>query len=386
MKRFSLGIVFTLGIIAHSFSATASAKTLNESMSAIGSEMARCFPLILAQRELSVVEKTSISNCVEKLKTLFNEVEPYIRKKSETYQISYQFVTEHLKDTSEALKTADFDFIRYRLRTLGAICTSCHTQDKQLRTLFAGTTRQQFDNDNSFAEFNYLTRNYEQAEKYYDQFLRADAAMTELELIKPLHRIAIIYTQIYNRPGDGANVLEKYKDLKNHTGATRKSVAGWITGLRELENAGAGKLNKLDFQTLEGYVTKYLVTTEIMPAIIYSTPIEEMNRIWLRGQLFQYLNNQPRADEIAKILYWLSIIDRAIGYDFDFSLAEYYLKHCIYNHSQDPYAHRCYEEYKHYVTFFYSGVLETELPIEVDRELTRMRKALAPAKKPRNPL
>jgi hypothetical protein len=118
-----------------------------------------------------------------------------------------------------------------------------------------------------------------------------------------------------------------------------------------------------------------------MPAIIYSTPIEEMNRVWLRGQLFQYLNGNPRPDEITKILYWLSICDRAIGYDFDFSLAEYYLKHCIYNHSTDPYARLCYKEYEHYVKFFYSGVQDAELPIEVNDELVRMRKALAQAKK-----
>ena len=124
--------------------------------------------------------------------------------------------------------------------------------------MFGGTNRKSFNSDYLYAEFNYLTRNYQDAEFYFDKHLKSKKSKTELQLIKPIQRLITIYTQIYNRPGDGAKLIAKYQRLPDHSSETKKALAGWVTGLSALEKDGAKRVNNPDFKTLETYVEKYL--------------------------------------------------------------------------------------------------------------------------------
>ena len=107
-----------------------------------------------------------------------------------------------------------------------------------------------------------------------------------------------------------------------------------------------------------------------------STAQEEVTRVWLRGQLYHYLNTNPKENEIPILLYWLSVTDRSIAYNFYFSLADLYLKQCTLNYPDHPYAHRCFDEYKNYVYYTYQkhGV---KIPQYIQVELIQMKNALS---------
>lgn len=359
-----------------SSAAHAGQEKINVIMSQIGNEMTQLYPYIYRQREFSSEELARVSSHLERMSSHFETVGPLIKRRSDTYQISYDFIRPYLKETVKALKTGNIDYARSRMYGISAICTSCHTQDTHLRSMFSGASREKFQSDFVFAEFNYMTRNYDEAVKYYDQFLNSSSARTELQIIKPLQRLITIYTQIKNQPKAGAEQLKKYRKIHAHSPSTRQALDGWIHGLEQLNKQGVASITQPGFQQLEGYVRQYLGKLEQPLSELYLNEDEQISRVWLRGQLYHYLNRGPKKNEIPKILYWLAIVDRSIDYNFYFSLADLYLKDCVVNHSRHPYAEKCYAEYKEFITSAYTGSGGTFLPDEIEDELIELKQKL----------
>lgn len=350
--------------------------SLNAVMSDIGGEMTALYPLIYAERELSEKEIDEITARLEKMSTLFEEAGPHFDERSTTYSVSYEYIKPYLRETIHTFRKHEIDYARSRMYGISAICTSCHTQDMHLRTMFEGTSRQSFSSDYVYAEFNYLTRNYSGAEGYFNKYLKGKKDKTEFQIIRPMQRLITIYTQIYNRPGDGAELLAKYQKLPDHTPETKAALQGWIRGLLTLEKRGVRTIKNPDFRTLKTYVQQYLGKTDQPLSELYLPEDQQIYRVWLRGQLYHYLGRNPKPDEIPQILFWLSICDRSVGYNFYFSLADMYLKDCVYSYSRHPFAKKCYSEYKTFITSAYTGSGGTFLPAGIKEELQRMEKVL----------
>lgn len=345
--------------IAHASTAS-SQDNLNQIMTEVGKVMVNIYPLVVARRELTNKELEIVDHALNQLSKLFLSAKPFINQKSDGYQISYEFISEYLNVVKAVLASKQIDYARSHLYALGEICTSCHTQDSTLRTLFSGTTRQHFDNDYAYAEFNYMTRNYTEAVKYYEKFLSFTTNKTELEIIQPLQRIITIYTQVNNRPADGMAILRKYLTLKDHTPETKSQLENWIRGLEQLHMSRVEGNKAVTFKELKYYVSEYLGDLDKMTIEIKSNATQEVLRVWLRGQLYHYLNRNPDASEVPMILYWLSVADRSIAYNFYFSMTDLYLKQCVLNYPKHPYAHRCYREYRAYIDYMYT---QNGLPI-----------------------
>lgn len=329
-------------------------ENLNQIMTNVGKIMVEIYPLVVAKREMTNKEIQVIDNSLLRLSNLFAAAKPFIKLKSDGYQISYEFVSEYLKVVRSVLANYHIDYTRSYLYALGEICTSCHTQDNVLRTLFSGTTRGHFDNDYAYAEFNYMTRNYGEAIEYFKKFLASPDRKTELEIIQPLQRIITVYSQVNNRPVDGIAQLKNYLNLKDHTPETKNQLQHWIRGLEELNVISVQENRPVTFDKLKQYVSDYLGAPDNLTIDIESSAEQEVQRVWLRGQLYHYLNRNPDDSEIPMILYWLSVADRSIAYNFYFSMTDLYLKQCVMKYPRHPYAHRCYREYREYIDYTYT--------------------------------
>lgn len=354
--------------------------SLNQIMTSIGKTMVEIYPLIVAKRELTHKEIQSVENALSRLSYLFATAKPFIDEKSDGYQISYEFVSEYLKVVKSVLMSDQIDYARSHLYALGEICTSCHTQDSTLRTLFSGTTREHFDDDYAYAEFNYMTRNYRDAVKYYEIFLASPARKTELEIIQPLQRIITIYTQVNNQPAEGIGHLRKFQNLKDHTSETKAQLESWIRGLEELNMISSQGNRPVRFDQLSHYVTEYLAQSEDKITETPSNVEQEVQRVWLRGQLYHYLNRNPDANEIPMLLYWLSVADRSIAYNFYFSMTDLYLKQCVLKYPKHPFAPRCFREYREYVNYIYTRNGEP-IPEGIQNELRELVLKLSGNKK-----
>jgi len=381
MKKLIIVVCLLIAVSSHPGYAekNSPALSINHIMADIGNVILELYPLIVAQREFSAKETEQVSQALSKLSDLFRAAKPFIDVKPDGYQISYEFVSQYLTIVKTELKTSGIDSVRSQLYALGEICISCHTQDTTLRTLFSGTTRKDFSSDYAFAEFNYMTRNYDDAVKYYDEYLMSSKPKTELDIIQPLQRIVTIYIQIRNELRDGLNLLKKYTSLKQHTPETRAEVENWIIGLEGLESDGVSNLAVDKYETLQTYIDKYLGAVEKNSQYTQFTAKEEVARVWLRGQLYHYLNKQPSENEVPMLLYWLSVADRSVAYNYYFSLADLYLKRCVLKYPKHPYAQRCFDEYKNYVNYTYLRQGE-KIPQSIVQEIIKMHAALVESK------
>ena len=76
------------------------------------------------------------------------------------------------------------------------------------------------------------------------------------------------------------------------------------------------------------------------------------------------------------ILYWLSVADRSIAYNYFFSMTDLYLKQCVLKYPKHPYAHRCYREYREYVDHTYTDIGKP-IPDGIKKELRELKMKLA---------
>lgn len=376
----TLSMLLAVFLTAQSFPGIASNKpkapTLNATMVEVGNTMVELYPLILAQRSYSQQEKQQVVAALSRLSQLFAQAEPFIKTRPDGYQVSYEFISQYLKVLATLLRTYPMDHLRTHLYAMGEICISCHTQDTTLRTLFAGVGRAQMPGDYAFAELNYMTREYDVALQYFQKYLDSSSVKTELDIILPLQRMITIYTQVQNRTEEAVTVLKKYLTHSKHTAATLQELKAWIEGMEQLRDNPINGKQVQDFSQLRTLVARYLGKPEALSLDIQSDAQQEVLRVWLRGQLYHYLNSEPPAGQVPMLLYWLSVTDRAIAYNFYFSLADLYLKQCVLKYPEHPYAKRCFAEFQRNVKRNYTDQGES-IPAGIQQELQQMGKALA---------
>jgi len=351
-------------------------ETINQTMTKIGTVLGGAYPRLMAKRDLNVLEQNQLVDDITKLTTLFRDAEPHIRQKSDSYQISYQLVVDHLGEASTAAKERDFESARLHLYSLATLCTSCHTQDGKQRTLFTGVDRTKFDDDLAYAEFNFSTRNYGEARQYFEKYLAASASSSPTGFRRIVRRLIVIYVQVYNRPGDGAKYLRTLFTLPHLAPPEKKFLEQSIHGLEQLTAARVEEESNIGFESIAKKTSQYLGNYFSISPVVFSTPEEDVARLWLRGVLYRYLNEKASTEEIPVILYWLSVCDRALSYDNDSSLADSYLKECVVKYPSHPYAQRCFDEYEHYVNVTFTSATEPFPPINVRRDLEALRKMI----------
>ena len=379
ITRFLIIVVFTISLLA--WGAQLSAQTesnegLNTVMTKIGNAMVELFPLIFTDNILTAQQNQKINRLAHRLKMLFKEARPFIRKKSPTYQMSYRLLNDYLEAVVDEDNPFSTEQVKSRLSTLSDFCISCHTQDNKFRTLFGGTSDKLFNSSLARAEFNYATRNYTQAHEHYAKHLIFNPKLKDNDVLKGLFKILSIYTQILNQPDNAINALNHLQKEKTFSSEVTKYIKEAKLALTDLQEVHSNDKDLLSYNDIEKYVANYIGGVNARQGIIYSTPQEEVQRLWLRGQLFRYLNHNPKPKEIPNILYWLALCDRSLGHGYDYTLADFYIKQCITRYSSHPVARQCFEEHKDYLKFYYTTPNEPILPFEVNDELKKLERYL----------
>ena len=360
---------------------------LNSTMTQIGNTITDLFPLFLNEISFNNPENEKlIDDGVERIVSLIKTAGPHFNQRSKPSQISYDILYENLQETQRAMQAGNKHYAQNLLTEVVSICTSCHTQDDKQRTLFHGKGRDAFTSDFEFAEFNYLTRNYEAAIVYYDRYLNSPYSLKpERVMFTSAKKLLTIYTQVLNEPDRGAAHFKKLVKHGHLPPLVEKNVKEWIKGLEELQANEAAQVKEVTFDELDKYVHQYLGPLSSPGSAIVPTKKQKVYHLWLQGLLYRYFASSPSPETVPLLLYWLSINDRATNYSFYYSLADLYLKECMLKHTQHYMAKQCFDEYNEYITFSYSGSLGTEIPEEEQRELKRLRDIVygGKAQKPR---
>jgi len=376
-------IIFLFILCLITWGTQLSAKTesddgLNKVMTQIGNVMVELFPLVFTDNILTSQQNQKIRLLANQLKVLFKNARPYIRKKSPTYQMSYRLITDYLEAVVNTDNPFSTEQVKSRLSTLSDFCISCHMQDDKFRTLFGDTKKKLFNSALARAEFNYATRNYSQAHEHYEKHLIFSPKLNDNDILKGIFKILSIYTQILNQPAKAVDALNRLQKEKAFSKEVTKYITDAKRALNDLQASDTNDTDLLAYNDIEKFVALYLGGVNAQQGIIFSTTQEEVQRLWLRGQLFRYLNNKPKANEIPNILYWLALCDRSLGHGYDYTLADFYIKQCIIRYSSHPIAQQCFDEHKEYLKFYYTTPTEPVLPFEVNNELKKLERYLHP--------
>jgi len=317
--------------------------------------------------------------------------------KTPGFQPSYDVVKEHVQHTIDAFNTNNKLFARTRLKATASLCISCHTQLSGGKRGFISSVnavgRGSFDNDFEYAEFLYVTRNFNKSIRYFDRAI-AKRIKTNEELQKinkkvgpsgaegyldrsinqSLRRILTTYTKVYFRPDKAISILSKYESNPKISKMVRQDVKEWISQLKTWKNSK--KVYSLNKESdLRNFIKSHL-----SPIIKEDRSVEDgshdVTLLVASGFLTKFLGQRPNSKLVPEILYWLSIADRNLNFNFFYSLSDIYLKECITKHSKSKFAPKCYKEYEQNVIFGYSGSGGTSIPEEEKKELKRLKEFL----------
>lgn len=377
-KRFSFifGFGFLLLLPGFVFSphSQAGSAGLHQQMRKMAAEMLDLFPYLFSEREFNDPKNQKIlEEKIKRVRDQFSKASGHFKELPLSRRVSYRIFQDHLNDTYDVYRGPNKIFSQTMLRGVSHMCMSCHSLDQKEKALFQEVPRSLFSSDFEFAEFHFMTRNYQKADRYYEQFLQGrweakDADMRETALARKL----FILTEIAKDPESAQNFLKGFSGRKDIPEFIREKGKDWEQGFKEWNQLpqSFGKENVAD---LEKLVHKLL--GDNLGSVIF-TGKEVVHALRLRGFFNDYLNDHPNDPDTPKLLYWIALLERSFEDNIFYPFAEMSLKECIVNYPSHPVAPKCFNEYEKAITFAYSGSSGTHIPDDVRRELVELKKVI----------
>ena len=293
------------------------------------------------------------------------------------FRPSLETITHHMNDTINAVKSNNYPFAQKRLKSLTALCISCHSQlsevavENSFGNAIKKVNRKSFESDYAYGNYLFLVRRFSEAEKYFDlAIINSLKNHTEEELFPSLRKLISINTKIRLNTVNANIFIDKYINDPKLPVLAKNSLKTWKKSLKKWRGFNTSKIKSID-----GFIKKYLVPLEQSKG---ETANGENDIALLIGSgvLSKYLNDSPKTKFAPEILYWLSIAERRLSNPFFYSLSDLYLKDCVMLYKKSSFAKKCYNEYAENIEFGYSGSGGTDIPAEEKQELERLKKYL----------
>ena len=355
---------------------------INVPMTELGHLLETTLPLIYNDEAFAnPANKGLIQDKISQIKNRFKAAEPHISQKSVTYKVSAEVLMNQIDSAESAFARQEVDLTQHILKGLPGVCMSCHLQDHQGNKLFQQLNLDDFESEFSKAEVSFVSRNYEKALTHYKAFLEKPANSNQQ--LKALERMLVIFSEVYKKPKAIHQQLKYYQSSKKINTSVQKTIGEWIEGLEEYMDESGLVGDGVDYQKLDDYMLQHYTKFENQWVPVLNQQKDKIFYIMLRASLYDYLNESPPANVVPAVLYWLAVCDRTLEYSFYFSLADWYLKECVTHYSEHPFAEKCYQAYEDYVTYSYTGSRGTDIPFEVQEELTALKTHLKGKVKPK---
>jgi hypothetical protein len=256
------------------------------------------------------------------------------------------------------------------VRGLPALCLSCHSQD-QFHAWVYRTKELAGVSNLEKAEFALATRRPEEARLLLISYFADKTNRSDEEAIRAIRlEMQIGLWQERSIEQIEKDVL-KHLDRYSKRQVVLRHVSGWGKGL-----AVAKKLLKTPVKNvLQWPAIMKAAFGESEPRLgLMAPPDDEALFMCFRQELHRLLRASPQEADKPWLYYWLSWTERGIGHDYLYSLGDGYLRICMEQWPKSPAAKKCFDEYKSYVEFAYTGSAGTSIPEEVRVELETYRK------------
>jgi hypothetical protein len=305
---------------------------------------------------------------LQRLDKLFRENEVHFKNKRPTPELAA--LQGLVREALETHQRGQLELARQMVRGLPALCLSCHSQD-QFHAWVYRTKELEGVSTLEKAEFALATRRPEEARLLLISYFADKALRSDEEAITAI-RLEMQIGLWQDRP-----LAQIESDVRKHSArySSRQLV------VRQLD--GWGKGLALAQKLLKTPVKSVLQWPGIMKAAfgdseprlgLLAPPDDEALFMSFRHELHRLLRAGSAEEDRPWLYYWLSWTERGIGHDFLYSLGDGYLRICMDQWPKSPAAKKCYDEFKSFTEFAYTGSAGTSIPSEVQQELEAYRK------------
>ncbi|MBP9682441.1 MAG: hypothetical protein KBD76_13625 [Bacteriovorax sp.] len=295
------------------------------------------------------------------------------------FRPSLETINEHIEETILSVESNNFLFAQKRLNVIGALCVSCHSQlpesvsKNAFRENIKKEKRERFDSDFSYANYLYLVRRFDEAKDYFSKSIEASLDKSNnhgQEVSSALRRMMSIDTKIKFDYEKAKSLIAKWEKEPRLSTNDKKMVKRWGDSLKNWKG-----FDPKSIKSMPEFIQKNLSPLDMKKEIIFSGE-EDVTLLISSGVILNYLVENPNSDLAPEVLYWLSLIDHRMSHTYFFSLGDLYLKDCIKKYPASPYAKKCYQEYADSIEASYSGSAGTDIPVEMKRELVKLKSLL----------
>lgn len=346
---------------------------VNINMAQLADSIEKMYPLVL---DVDLKNKPGqvrmLYEYLEQLEKSFAATQKHLASRSVGYAISYDVMQQFIEQIRLVLDSGEIQVAQGLLKSVPSLCGSCHSQDHERNKVFFSAKRNHFINDFDFAEFSFFTRNYTQAQKYYEKFLSEDNE-DGFAISQALQRLLVIQAQFEKNLPKAKETLVRYKANTHFPIKVRLDLEQWILGLDKVIEDSKHLKHPITNNDLLEMISEFIDVLHRKQFALFASEKEKILFLVMRGWLYDYLNDSPPQEQVPVLLYWLAQCDRIINFTSEYALADLYLKECMVNHSSHPFAEKCYKSYQDFVTFSYTGSGGTDVPEDVLDELSLLR-------------
>lgn len=367
-SKLALLILFLLSSNAYSFEKA----KVRVHMREMSETMTKLYPYLYNEAYVKEENGHKILGYLKELQKHFEQAATELDQSTESNFISATVIRSHIKETINSFGGNYKLYSQKMMQALPNLCFSCHAKDGISSLAVQNIKRKEFLSDFDFAEFNYMTRNYERADEYYDKTIDASAnhATYENVLDKAFERKLSLYIKAFHSNQKHLLAFSKLLDKNELPKKIQTKVKSWVEILETPKNKIEG-ISKIGFQAFK---KKYLKEKDL-PKFIAGAQ-EKIHYLYLQEELESYFAKKPKKEEMPELLYWMAYIDRPLNNNLFYSLSEIYLKECILSYSRHPFAKKCYKEYEEAINFSFSGSAGTFIPDDVQKQLNDFKKLL----------
>ncbi len=293
------------------------------------------------------------------------------------FRPSLETINDQISGTISAVKGDNYPFAHKRLKSLTALCISCHSQlsEQASENTFGNSIkkvkRENFESDFAYGNYLFLVRKFSESEKYFDSALENALKTTnEAELYPSLRRIISIHTKIDFNFKAAQDIIIKFSAAGSLPPLAKTTLVSWEKDLRSWKNFNSKKVKSID-----SFIKKNLSGLDSDKSKTAGGE-KDITLLIASGVLSKYLNDNPKTKLAPEILYWLSISERRLSNTYFFSLSDLYLKDCVKLYPKSKYAKKCYNEYADNIEFGYSGSGGTDILVEEKQELEKLKRLI----------
>lgn len=355
------------------FTAWTHAQSLNQNMMEVAGTMRELIPFMVSQEKFSnPSHEQKISEKLARLQNLFVQNRAHFLAKGEERKVTREMMLAVLGETRRFFLAGKKEVARQMLKSSPELCLTCHTQDQFSAKILEGMP-ERFSSDLETAEFYMITRRPQEAEKYLATFLASPDKRNldqEAQALRDELRLAIHQRQPWS---EIKGHFEKRKKVYGNRPGIGVTLDSWLQGIRETEKAFSAPLRNIQEvgplmrRAQGGEDEGFGLMAEGPREVLYMKLRIEIHGLMAKGM--------PEKD-LPEAFYWLSLGERAVGYNAFYSLADAYLKTCITHWPKNSFARKCLAEYEDFINFAYSGSSGTHIPSDVQAELRRLHKLL----------